>query len=97
MIHTTEDFYNKLATEIRNLYFPKEIHGSTLNVNYQKANYTIELFNNGCLTYRQLIGRLAKNCKSTTITIHKIVSSYIISFGSYDYKPKQIKLCNFGK
>ena len=53
----------------------------------------MEDFNNGCLTYRQFIGRLSKSCVETTENIHKIVSKYVVSFGEYNYKPKkQIKL-----
>lgn len=87
MIHTTPDFFNKVATEIRSTYFPNENHGTTENQNYHKANYAIECFNNGALTYRQLIGRLAKNCKTTTQVIHSIVEKYVVSFGAYRYKP----------
>lgn len=89
MIHTTEDFFNKVAADIRAKYFATEIHGQTRNENYHKATYTMELFNNGCLTYRKLIGRLAKACNESTAAIHEVVSKYIVSFGSYEYKPKK--------
>lgn len=89
MIHTTQDFYNKVAKEVRATYFPNENHGKTENKNYHKTNHTLELFNNGCLTYRQLIGRLSKSCKETTETMHEIVSKNIVSFGSYNYQPKK--------
>jgi hypothetical protein len=88
MIHTAPDFFNKVANEIRSTYFANENHGTTENQNYHKTTYTIELFNNGCLTYRQLIGRLAKNCNSTTSNVNSIVEKYILSFGHYIYKPK---------
>jgi hypothetical protein len=90
MIHTTPDFFNKVATEIRSNYFPTENHGTTENQNYHKANYAIECFNNGALTYRKLIGRLAKNCNATTQAIHLIVQNYIVSFGEYQYRPKKV-------
>ena len=90
MIHTTPDFFNKVATEIRIIYFPNENHGTTENTNYHKTTNTIELFNNGALTYRKLIGRLAKSCNDTTTKIHSIVEKNIVSFGSYKYKPKVI-------
>jgi hypothetical protein len=90
MIHTTPDFFNKVATEIRSNYFPTENHGTTENQNYHKANYTVECFSNGVLTYRQLIGRLAKSCKATTKEIHAIVEKYIVSFGEYRYTPKKV-------
>jgi len=89
MIHTTKDFFNKVAADIRKTYFATEIHGQTRNENYHKATYTMELFNNGCLTYRKLIGRLAKACNTSTEAIHEVVSKYIVSFGSYKYKPKK--------
>lgn len=88
MIHCTNDFFNKVAFEIRNTYFKNENHGTTENKDYHKTTQTIELFNNGCLTYRQLIGRLSKSCKDTTKNIHAIIEKYIVSFGSYEYKPK---------
>lgn len=91
MIHTTENFFNKVAGEIRGTYFAKEIHGNTKNENYHAATYAIELFNNGCLTYRKLIGRLAKACNDSTQVLHSIVEKYIVSFGEYEYKPKQNK------
>ena len=90
MIHTTENFFNKVATDIRQKYFANENHGYTNNLKYHAANYTMELFNNGCLTYRKLIGRLAKACNDTTANIHLIVSKHIVSFGSYEYKPKKV-------
>ena len=86
MIHTTDNFFNKLATEVREAYFPNENHGTTENKNYWETTHTIELFNNGCLTYRQLILRLAKSCQDKNKNLHKIVEKYIVSFGSY--KPK---------
>ena len=89
MIHTTQDFFNKVATEVRATYFANENHGRTENKNYHKTSNTLELFNNGCLTYRQLIGRLSKSCEDTTENIHKIVEKYVVSFGSYNYQPKK--------
>jgi hypothetical protein len=89
MIHTKENFFNNAASEIKKQYFPNEVHGYTQNENYHKTNYALELFNNGCLTYRQLIGRLAKSCNETTKNIHAIIEKHIISFGSYKYTPKK--------
>ena len=90
MIHTTNDFFNKLASEIRQTYFANENHGRTENENYHNATYTMECFSNGCLTYRKLILRLAKACNESTATTHLIVSKYIVSFGNYNYQPKKI-------
>jgi len=89
MIHTTTDFYNKVANKLRQEYFPNENHGTTENKSYHKTSHTLELFNNGCLTYRQLIGRLAKNCNDSTSNIHSIVETFILSFGEYKYKPSK--------
>ena len=89
MIHTTQDFYNKVATEVRSKYFSNENHGETENKDYHTTTRTLELFNNGCLTYRQLIGRLSKSCKETTEKMHEIISKNIVSFGEYNYQPRR--------
>ena len=89
MIHTTDDFFNKVATDIRKHFFP-EVKYYRDDKNCEAANYAIELFNNGYLNYRTFIGRLAKHCKSNNATIHNIVEKHIISFGQYQYKPGKI-------
>ena len=88
MIHTTENFFNKVATELDKTYFPNLKYYRD-NDNCVKVHYTLELFTNGCLTYRQLIGRLAKSCNDTTKAIHLIVENYVVSFGNYNYTPKK--------
>jgi hypothetical protein len=88
MIHTVQDFFNKVAMEINITYFPTVKYYRD-DDNCAKAHYNIELFNNGCITYRQLIGRLAKNCNATTKEIHTIVEKYVISFGEYKYSPSK--------
>ena len=90
MIHTTTDFFNKVATEIRHRFFPNENHGTTENQNYWKATQAIEDFNNGVLTYKVFIGRLSKATGSNNATIHNLVEKYITSFGSYQYKPRKL-------
>ena len=90
MIHTTDNFFNKVATEIRNRYFPNENHGKTYNESYWKATKAIEDFNNGVLTYKVFIGRLAKATESNNATIHNLVEKYIVSFGSYQYRPRKL-------
>lgn len=87
MIHTVNDFFNKAATDIRERLFP--------DVKYYRdsepctaATYAIELFNNGCINYRQLIGRLSKHCKVKPGKIHAIIEKHIVSFGADAYKPK---------
>ena len=89
MIHTKENFFNVLATEVRAKYFPNENHHNIFGTNYQKATQTMEDFNNGCLTYSVFISRLAKYCETTNELMHELVSNFIVSFGSYEYKPKK--------
>ncbi len=90
MIHTTGDFFNKAISDIRKAYFSNEDHGFTRNEKYHAATYAVELFNNGCLTYRTFIGRLAKACNSNNATIHNIIEKHIVSFGQYQYKPGRL-------
>ena len=90
MIHTTQDFFNKVATETRVKYFPTVVHAKTENENYYKHLKAIEDFNNGILTYKVFIGRLAKATGSNNATIHNLVEKYITSFGSYQYKPRKL-------
>lgn len=87
MIHTTDDFYNKVVTELTAQYFPGSEGDRYSNKEYLAMKYAIELFNNGCLTYRQLVGRTAKHCKSYTKEIHATIEKYVVSFGKYQYKP----------
>ena len=89
MIRGKEDFFNKVATDIREHFFP-EVKYYRDDKNCEAASYAIELFNNGCLNYRTFIGTLAKHCKSNNATIHNIVEKHIVSFGQYQYKPGKI-------
>lgn len=89
MIHLVNDFYNKAAKDIRDRFFENAVLPQD-NPDYQKTSYSIELFNNGCLTYRAFIGRLAKSCKSNNATIHNIIEKHVVSFGAYQYKPGRI-------
>ena len=90
MIHTTQDFFNKVAKEVRSRFFANENHGTTENKNYWKATQAMEDFNNGVLNYRTFIGRLAKACQSNNATIHNLVEKYVVSFGSYQYRPRKL-------
>ena len=87
MIHTTDNFFNKVATELGDLFFPQVKYYQD-DEDCAKMHYNLELFNNGCLTYRQLIGRLSKSCKSNNSTIHNLVEKHVVSFGNYQYKTK---------
>ena len=89
MIHTVENFFNKLSDDIRCKYFP-DVKYYRDDKNCEAAIYAIELFNNGCLTYRAFIGRLAKYCGTNNATIHNIAEKHIISFGQYQYKPRRL-------
>ncbi len=80
------DFFNKLCGELDKTYFP-EVKYYRDNENTTKIHYTAELFNNGCLTYPELIKRISKATKDTKENIHKIVSKYIENFDGYVYKP----------
>lgn len=87
----TNDFFNKLANNIDKIYFPT-INSYHDDKNYMMAHYAIELFNNNCLTYHELVKRLAKACDENTDTIHSITKQYIEDFEGYIYmKPKVIK------
>ena len=88
MIHTTPDFFNKLVNDLDKVYFPKVKYYMD-DADCAKVHHTTELFSNGCITYRQLIGRLSKACKDTTSNIHLIVEKHVISFGGYKYKPSK--------
>lgn len=90
MIHTTENFFNKVVTEARITYFANENHGTTENQNYWKATKAIEDFSNGILTYKVFIGRLSKATQTNNATIHNLVEKHIVSFGSYQYKPRKL-------
>lgn len=73
------DFFNKLKGEIGKKYFPT-VSFYRDDKNYTKASYTIELFNNGCLTYTDLLKRLTKQCKADADDIKKIVDKFIETF-----------------
>ena len=90
MIHTTTDFFNKATTEIKQRFFPNENHATTENQNYWKTLKAVEDFNNGVLTYKVFIGRLAKATESNNATIHNLIEKYIVSFGSYQYRPRKL-------
>tara|TARA_R110000868_G_scaffold14069_1_gene65597 strand:+ start:930 stop:1238 length:309 start_codon:yes stop_codon:yes gene_type:complete len=90
MIHTADNFFNKVATEVRGKYFENENHGHTNNQNYWKATKAMEDFSNGGLTYKIFIGRLSKACGTNNATIHNLVSKYVVSFGQYQYKPRKL-------
>jgi len=89
MIHTKPDFFNVLSSEIRERYF-NDVKYYRDDKNCSDAIYSIELFNNGCLTYRAFIGRLAKYCDSNNASIHNIVERHILTFGEYQYKPGRL-------
>lgn len=89
MIHTVEDFFNKARTDIKQKYFPEVIHGVSENESYYSAIHALELFNNGCITYRTLIRKLCKFCKDSSKNIHAIIENHIRSFGEYRFTPSK--------
>ena len=80
-----EDFFNKLASEIDKTYFPnlKYYRDDTKCAN---IHYAIELYSNGCTTYKTLINKLAKNTKETKQNLHVIVSKHVIDFEDFKYE-----------
>lgn len=84
-IKIVSDFFNKLNKELDSEYFP-EVKYYRDNENNTKTHYTVELFNNGILTYDALIRRLSEACNDSKENIHKIVSNYIEDFGDFKYK-----------
>ncbi|MEK6829791.1 MAG: hypothetical protein AABY15_06755 [Nanoarchaeota archaeon] len=87
-IKIVTDFFNKTASELDKTYFP-DVKYYRDNKNTTEIHYSLELFNNGCLTYTKLINRLSKACNETKENIHKIVSKYIETFGDYKYRPQK--------
>lgn len=85
------DFFNKLAKELGEKYFPTVKYYRD-NKDCTAVHYALELFNNGCLTYHELIKRLAKSCRETEANIHAIVSKYIKDFEGYEFEAKPTKL-----
>lgn len=81
-----QDFFNKLVKELDGKYFP-EVKYYRDNENTTKIHHTVELFNNGCLTYSKLIDTISKACSDTKENIHAIVSKHIEDFGGFEYKP----------
>lgn len=77
-IQLHQDFFNKLAKDIRSTYFPNENHGTTENPRYWQTSKTMEDFSNGCINYTTLINSLVKSTGGTEKDIVKIVDKYII-------------------
>ena len=82
MIHVKENFYNDLVIKLDSSYYPTVKYYRD-NEKCAKMHYIVELFNNGTLTYKDLINKLAKNCNDKNINLHNIVSEFITSFGTY--------------
>jgi hypothetical protein len=69
------DFYNKVTTELKRVYFPSVIHG--INDNYNGMCYSVELFSNGCIGYDVLLNKLSKQCSTSKFVLHSTISNYI--------------------
>lgn len=78
------DFFN-LASELDKKYFP-DVKYYMDNEKTVIIHYSVELFNNGCLTYNKLINRLSKACAETQNIIHSIVSKYIENWEGFEFK-----------
>lgn len=72
-----DNFFNLLCGELDSLYFPTVKYYRD-NDKCAKVHYTVELFNNGCLTYDKLIIKLCLYCDTTVNNIKSIVDKYII-------------------
>lgn len=81
----TQDFFNKVCKDIDKKYFPSVKYYRD-NKNCTKVHYAVELFNNGMITYTNLILKLSKACKATELDLHYIVMSYVKKF-DFKYKP----------
>lgn len=79
---TKPDFFNNLVQELDSAYFP-DVKYYRDNKDTTKIHHTVELFNNGCLTYTKLIERISSICFDTKKKIHAIVSKHIEDFGDY--------------
>jgi len=76
-IEIVNDFFNKLTQRLDKKYFP--------TVKYYRddkkctaVHFAVELFNNGCLSYNELIKRLTKNCQDTKANIEAVVDKYLV-------------------
>lgn len=90
-----DDFF-KVCSVLDKKYFP-DVKYYRDDKNNADVHYAVELFNNGALTYKKLITRLAKNCKDTEKNIHKIVKKYIDDFGDFDESVYENYQLNEGK
>lgn len=85
-IKIKQNFFNTLVGELDKKYFP-DVKYYMDNKKTTKIHHTVELFNNGCLTYVKMIDTLSKACSDSKENIHSIVSKHIEDFGGFDYKP----------
>jgi hypothetical protein len=70
-----DDFYNKVANELKRVYFPSVI--PVINDNYCGVRYSVELFSNGCISYDSLLNKLSKQCNTSKSLLHCKISNYI--------------------
>ena len=71
-----EDFYNVSLQALHKEYFPYVKYYRD-DVNCAKMHYQLELFNNGCLTYNNLIKKLSIYCNDTKENIEIILSDFL--------------------
>ncbi len=75
-IRIVPDFFNKTVVELDKKYFP-DVKYYMDNKHTAKIHRVVELFNNGCIGYKALVERVAKECKDTKENIHNIISKNI--------------------
>lgn len=71
-----DDFYNKLLKELDTKFFP-DVKYYRDNKDCTKLHYTVELFNNGVITYTTLVKRVSKLCRISNEEVKKILSNYL--------------------
>lgn len=72
-----DNFFNKLVSELDAKYYP-HVKYYRDNIYTTKIHHTVELFNNGVLTYDNLINKLCSSCNETKENITTIVNKYIV-------------------
>ena len=76
-IKIVDDFFNKAAKRIVTIFYPTvKYYGD--NKQTIKIHRTLELFNNGCLTYDKMIKRIAKACNIAPEVIELILKDFLI-------------------
>ena len=101
-METVSDFHNKLCKEIASTYFPAVAYYRD-DVNCTAVHRNVELFNNGCLHFKNLINELSRACNEEWRVIEAIVHKYMVQKFPKTYytmynvgKSKYVIKCNNG-